>query len=355
MVKMKVKLSDLKLVYETEIRKNVKNKKKIFNFEKNKLEYLLDIKRVLENNLYDGGKYNIFLIYKPKIRVVMSQSIYDKIINHYVTRFILIPKLSKYLNARNCATRENMGSNYAIKLLKKDLESFKKYDEIYFLKLDISKFFYKIDHNILLNLIKNDLNEEEYNLVKVILNSTNKNYINILISNFENKLNNSLSKYDFGKGLPIGNMTSQFLAIFYLAKLQHYMLHNLHLKFVNYMDDYIIIHQDKAYLDQCKNIIISKLNKEFNLDINKKKTYIINAKNGIPFLGYNFKVINKKTIIKLSKNSKNNIKKGIKRTKYLYNNGYISFAQTFSSIENYKHSYPYASKKEVKNIFELYW
>ena len=116
---MKVLISDIKKVYEEEIKKNVKNKRKIFNFEKNKIEYLIDIKNKLEKGDYDGGKYNIFLVYKPKIRIVMSQSIYDKIINHYVARFILIPKLNKYLNERNCATRKDMGTSYAIKLLKR--------------------------------------------------------------------------------------------------------------------------------------------------------------------------------------------------------------------------------------------
>ena len=352
---MQVSLKDLKVVYETEIRKNVKNRKKIFNFETQKLEYLLDIKRVLENNLYDGGHYNIFLIYKPKLRVVMSQSIYDKVINHYVTRFILIPKLNKYLNNRNCATRKNMGIDYAIKLLKKDIESFKKYKVFYFLKLDIAKFFYSIDHNILLNNIKNDLNEEEYNLVKAILDSTNKNYVNKIISGFERKLGRHAPKYDRGKGLPIGNMTSQFLAIFYLAKLQHFMIHNLHLKFVNYMDDYIIIHYDKEYLKKCLNIITSKLYNEYNLLVNKNKTYLSSSKNGIPFLGYNIKVINNKTIIRLNSNSKKNIKKGIKRTKYLFANNIIDFSRLFSSIENYKHSYPYTTSSEAYNIFNRYW
>ena len=352
---MRVNLSDLKLVYEQEIRKNVKNRKKIFKFEIQKLEYLLDIKRVLENNLYDGGRYNIFLIYKPKLRVVMSQSIYDKVINHYVSRFILIPKLNKYLSNRNCATRKNMGIDYAIKLFKKDIESFKKYKEFYFLKLDISKFFYSIDHNILLNLIKEDLTSEEYDLVKVILNSTNKLYINKIISNFENKLNISLPKYEYNKGLPIGSQSSQFLAIFYLAKLQHFMIHNLHLKFVNYMDDYIIIHQDKEYLKYCLNVIIDKLYNEYKLSVNKNKTYISSSKNGIPFLGYNFKVINNKTIIRLNSNSKKNIKKGIKRTKYLFTNNLINFDKLFSSIENYKHSYPYTTASDAYNIFNRYW
>ena len=352
---MRVNLSDLKLVYEQEIRKNVKNRKKIFKFEIQKLEYLLDIKRVLENNLYDGGRYNIFLIYKPKLRVVMSQSIYDKVINHYVSRFILIPKLNKYLSNRNCATRKNMGIDYAIKLFKKDIESFKKYKEFYFLKLDISKFFYSIDHNILLNLIKEDLTSEEYNLVKVILDSTNKKYINGIIGNFENKLGITLPKYEYNKGLPIGNQSSQFLAIFYLAKLQHFMIHNLHLKIVTYMDDYIIIHQNKEYLKECLDIITNKLYNEYNLLVNKNKTYISSSRNGISFLGYNFKVINNKTIIRLNSNSKKNIKKGIKRTKYLFTNNLINFDKLFSSIENYKHSYPYTTAIDAYNIFNRYW
>ena len=312
---MEVKLKDLKLVYEEEISKNVKNKKKVFQFERNKIEYLIDIKKVLENNLYDGGKYNIFLIYKPKIRVVMSQSIYDKIINHYVTRFILIPKLSKYLNDSNCATRKGKGTSYAIKLLKKEIEYAKKYSDMYFLKLDIKKYFYNIDHQVLLELIKDDLTNEEYNLITNILNSTNKKYINKVIDNLERKCNKELPRYKYGKGLPIGNMTSQFLAILYLAKLQHYIRHNLHLRFVNYMDDYIIIHHNKEYLLQCLEDIKKIIYNEYKLEINDKKTYIINAKYGIPFLGYNFILKEKKTIIKLSSQSKKNIKQGIKKNK----------------------------------------
>ena len=83
-------------------------------------------------------------------------------------------------------------------------------------------------------------------------------------------------------------MTSQFLAILYLAKLQHYIRHNLHLRFVNYMDDYIIIHHNKDYLLQCLEYIKKILYNEYKLEINDKKTYIINAKCGIPFLGYSY-------------------------------------------------------------------
>ena len=352
---MKVSIRDLKIIYDEEIKKNVKNKKKILEFERNKIEYLIDIKRILENGEYNGGKYNIFLVYKPKVRVVMSQRVYDKIINHYVARFILIPKLSKYLNDRNCATRKGMGTSYAIEVLKKDIEYFKKYNRFYFLKLDISKYFYKIDHEVIINLIKNDLDEDELNLIKVILNSTNYTYVNKLIELQEKRISSELPKYEYNKGLPIGNMTSQFLAIFYLSKLQHYIRHNLKLRFVNYMDDYIIIHENKEYLKTCLKIIEEKLEKEYKLSINKNKTIITRSDIGVNFLGYNFKVINNKTIITLSQNTKRNIKEGIKRSKYLYENNKITFNQYFNSIETYKYSYKYIDKIIIKNIFEKNW
>lgn len=178
---MEVKLSDLLHIYENEIKINVKNKRLIFLFEKNKIANICYIKYLLENNLYDGGNYHLFITYIPKARIIMSQDISDKIINHYVTRFVLMPKLSKYLNFRSCATREKMGLDYAIKLLKKELNYYKKYNNIYILKVDIKKYFYNISHQKLLDMIENDLDSYEYKLIKIILDSTDKEYINNII------------------------------------------------------------------------------------------------------------------------------------------------------------------------------
>lgn len=272
---MKVNLLDLLDIYETEVKKNVRNKKKILDFEKHKMEYLVDIKNVLENNLYDGGKYNIFLVFEPKVRVIMAQGIYDKIINHYVTRYILIPKLEKHLNNRNCATRKGMGTSYAIRLLKQDIESFKKYNKFYFLKLDISKYFYSLDHEVIISIIKQDLNQDELNLVKIILDSTNDEYINKKIEYLEKKYNVILPKYEYKKGLAIGNLSSQFLAILYLSKLQHYIINNLHIKIINYMDDYIIIHNSKEYLKDSLELIENKINSEYKLKLNNKKQLLV--------------------------------------------------------------------------------
>lgn len=176
---MIVKISDLLNIYNNEILKGVKNRKKILAFEKCKIEYLVYIKNILENGLYQGSYYNIFLVKEPKIRVVMSESIINKIINNYVAKYIIIPKLSKYLCKEITATRKGMGLTYAIKLLLSNLEKLKhKGKNIYALKIDIKKYFYSIDHNILKSLIVNELDANEYNLVYKLIDSTNYEYIN---------------------------------------------------------------------------------------------------------------------------------------------------------------------------------
>lgn len=192
-----------------------------------------------------------------------------------------MPKLEKYLDYRNVATRKNMVSDYAIRLAKKYLETMKKNDEFYVLKLDISKYFYSIDHEALKSFLKKDLTDEEYKIVCNIIDSTNESYINEKIKNFQR---DDLPYYVKGKGLPIGNMTSQFLSIFYLSFLDHYIIHDLHLtKMIRYMDDYIIFHKDKDYLKECLSKIVDKLGKEFKLKCNPKKTKIVKASQGFVF------------------------------------------------------------------------
>ena len=88
-------------------------------------------------------------------------------------------------------------------------------------------------------MIRCDLNDTECKIISNIVDSTNEDYINKII----NKLGKGrdLPLYQKGRGLPIGNLTSQFLSIYYLYQLDHFIVHNLHLKYyVRYMDDFII-------------------------------------------------------------------------------------------------------------------
>lgn len=344
---MEVNVYDLLDIYEKEVSKRTKNKRKINNFERNKMENIYDIKNIIESGNYKVGKYNIFSINSPKYRIVMSINVKDKIINHYVARNILINKLDKYLDIRNCATRKNMGYDYAIKLLLKYLEENKKYGKFYILRIDISKYFYSIDHGVLKSLLKDKLDVCEYKIISDIIDSSNDDYINEDILRIKNKLielDKKRSKeieeiplIEKGKSLPIGNMTSQFLSIFYLYKLDHYIINNLKLKYmVKYMDDYVIISRDKEYLKYALKVISSKLEKEYKLKINKRKTMILDSYHGFEFLGYNFRVNNNRIIINIKSENKRRRKNNIKKLNYLYDNNLISYKRYFNSMSNYK-------------------
>lgn len=363
---MKVNYNDLVNIYEKEIKRNTKNKRKVYRFERFKTEYLNEIYDILTNDTYGGIKYNIFLIRDPKYRVVMSLNIFDKIINHYITRFVLIPKLEKYLDFRNVATRKNMGRDYGINLLKKYLEHFKTKENCYILKIDMSKYFYSIDHEVLKSMIKSDLTDIEYKLICTIIDSTNDSYINRVITDLKNEELKFVKKRksevlelplcEKGKSLPIGNMSSQFLSIFYLNRIDHKIIHDYHLKFfVRYMDDIIILHESKEYLKKVLSLLEKELNDVYKLKLNKKKTKITNLKEGVIFCGYRFRVIDNKTIINVCKGTKERVKRRVKEVKYLYKNNKVTFETAFSSVNTYYNGFKYGSKKKIRRIVDKYF
>jgi len=360
-LEVKVSVNNILEVFEKDLYKGCSNKKKLYVFERNKVRNINYIYNVLISGEYNMNTYNIFLIKYPKYRIVMSLKMNDKIISHYITKYCLIPKLSKYLNNRNIATRKNMGTDYGIKSIKKYIELNKKYKEFYILKIDISKYFYNIDHDVLKSML-DDLNEIEYKLISTIIDSTNSSYINSKINKLkDNELlyTNRVSElkeipnYKYGKGLPIGNMTSQFLAIYYLNKLDHYIVHNLGLKYIcRYMDDYVLIHYNKEYLKYVLGVIEEKLKSEYKLNINKKKTRIYSSREGFEFLGYGFKVEDNKTIISVNNKTYSRIKKRVKYNINNYSNNNLLY--NYSSFNNYYNSFKYNKSLKLKRYINKF-
>ena len=365
-MKEKINMQALFKVYEEEIAKNTKNKNKIVRFEKNKMQNMNYLIKRLRRGDYFIHHYNIFMICEPKFRIVMYLPIKDKIVNHYVTRNILEPQLSKYLDPRNIATRKGMGTDFGIRKVKQYLELNKKYDSFYILKMDIQKYFYSIDHVILKKLLQDKLSDFDFQLLSHIIDSTNMPRINEII---ETQKDTFLKKfpsrkaeiqavplYKKGKGLPIGNMTSQFLSIFYLYSLDHFIVHHLKIKhYIRYMDDFIFIHPNPEYLKEIRDKVIAILEQEYCLKVNQKKTKIVSAKEGFTFLGYTFKVSNKKTILKVNRKTSQKVIKSIRRKKYEFQKGYISYEQAFSSISTFKYSFKYGNSMRIQNAIEKYW
>lgn len=174
----------------------VKNKEKVNKFENYKAEHIFNIyKRLNENNL-NIGKYNIFLITDPKCRIVMAQEIEDKIINHLIAEYVLVKTFESKYGSSMCATRIGKGTLYGIKMLKKYLNEMKRnYDNFYILKIDISKYFYKIDHNILKNILNKKIKDKmALNILYSIIDSTNEKYVNEEILKLKNLRINYLKK-----------------------------------------------------------------------------------------------------------------------------------------------------------------
>ena len=136
----------------------------------------------------------------------------------------------------------------------------------------------------------------------------------------------------------------------------HFIVNDLHLKYyVRYMDDFIVLDNDIKKLKEAKKIITDKLEKEYKLKINEKKTWINNIKYGFNFLGYTYKVIDKKTIIKIKRSNIDKIKKRIKEVKYLFNTGKMGYYNVFCSIMTYSNSYKYADDRKIKRLIDKYW
>ena len=208
-------------LYKKQVSVNTKNKRKIYKFEEFYTANITNVFNMLEDDNYIVGAYNIFLIKDPKYRIIMSQKMNDKIINH-VMADILIKVLEPSLIDTNVATRKNKGTHFGIKYLKSYMNELKKDGNIYALKFDISKYFYNIDHDVLKELLKKKIKDKQYlKILFKIIDSTNENVNDRIIKIKNNEieilketnLNDkekrireimSIPLYEKGKGLPIG-------------------------------------------------------------------------------------------------------------------------------------------------------
>ena len=205
-----------------------RNKKKVEIFEKHKMEHICNIKRRLDNRDFSFGKYNIFMIKDPKVRIVMALELEDKIINHLIAEYILVKVFEPKYTDNICATRIGKGTSYGIKLLKKYLNEIKrKHHNFYVLKVDISKYFYRINHDILKKILNENIKDKDaIDVLYKIIDTTNDSYVNenigklkdnrikyFTIHNLKNKDEliaeiNKIPMYEYNKGVALGNQTS---------------------------------------------------------------------------------------------------------------------------------------------------
>ncbi len=203
--------------------------------------------------------------------------------------------------------------------------------EAYILKADIRHYFETVNHKILLNILIKRISEPKIIwLIKKILN----NY----------------SKY---KGMPLGNLTSQFFANVYLNELDQFIKHQLKAKYyLRYVDDFVILHESFSTLENWKERISSFLAESLSLKLHPDKSNIIQMSRGIDFLG--FKIFRHHKLMR--KRNQRKFQKKLREDVSLFENKQIDYDQFYNFMEGWiayaKFADTYKLRKKISTEFE---
>lgn len=285
----------------------------------------------LLNKTYKIGKYKQFYIYEPKKRNIEALSYKDRVVLMAFCTNIIQPKIEKKLIYDNVACRKGKGTFFGIKRLENFLRDYfkkNKTNQGYFLKCDVKKYFQSIDHNILAQYLrKSGLDNEDMWFIDKLLESRYSEH---------------------GIGLPIGNQTSQWFGLFYLNVVDRLIKEKLQVKYyVRYMDDMILVHNNKEFLKFCKQEIEKCVKEELDLSFNSK-TQIGRLKNGIDFLGFRH-ILCEKGEIKtfLRGQAKLRLRKNVKTLSKLRNNNLVDKEYIDVRLNSFKAHLCHSNSKKL--------
>ena len=267
--------NNLKLAYK-KARKGKTKKHYVIDFHKNLLENISQLQNELKFLSYRPKPLKTFILRDPKTRKISISDFRDRIVHHALCN-IIEPIFEKIFIYDSYANRKNKGNLEAVKRFHHFTRKVSRNGEIngrfnnnqikgYCLKADIKHYFQEIDHKILLRLIKKKISDK-----------------NVLWLT-EQILSNNLTK---GKGMPIGNLTSQFFANVYLNELDYFIKHKLKAKYyLRYVDDFIILHSSKLQLRIWEENISKFIKKKLDIELHEQKTRVIPLSRGIDFVGF---------------------------------------------------------------------
>lgn len=305
-------------------RRNKQHKNETVNFELNLCRNICELSESILSHSYAPSKYRSFYVHEPKKRLIDALSYSHRIVQRSICDNILKPRLEPYLIYDNVACRIGKGTHFALDRLKKFFKlAYKQHGlNLYFLQCDIKKYFQSISHKHL------------------------KRYIEELSLDYESQdlIFKYIDSYHFAQteddqiGIPIGNQTSQWFALLFLNKMDRMIKEKLRIKFyIRYMDDFILIHNDKEYLKHCLEEI-RKFVTNIGLTLNHK-TQINHISRGISFLGFRTVLLKNGQVLRLVRGSaKTRLKNNYRRSNFLYKYGAVDkeFLQIrFQSYKNH--------------------
>ena len=238
---------------------------------------LILLKKELNSKSYTPGAYHSFYIYEPRTRMISAAPYRDRVVHHSLCN-IITPILEKSMIYDSYANRKGKGTHDAVKRYQYYAQKYP-----YGLKCDIKKFFPSIDHEILKLILRKKIAcKDTLWLIDGIIDNSNPQ---------ENTLqyyegDSLLTPIERKKGLPIGNLTSQWFGNFYLNEMDHFIKERLKCKaYVRYVDDFILLADSKEILAEWRHLITDYL-KKVRMILHPQKTIIFRSIDGVPFLGH---------------------------------------------------------------------
>lgn len=307
-------------------------------FEHRLEENLLTLQEELRAKTYQPGAYHSFTIHEPKKRLISAAPFRDRVVHHALCN-VIEPIFERGFITDSYANRVGKGTHKALDRCQHFARHYR-----YVLSCDIRQFFPSIDHEILAAILATKLDDPHVMwLVERILASGQ----GVLAEIYQMVYfpGDDLLAYHRPRGLPIGNLTSQFWANVYLNPLDQMIKRQLRCKgYVRYVDDFLLFADDKQTLWGWRQAVADRL-AALRLTLHPG-AHPRPVTEGIPFLG--FTVFPEKRRLKRRKSLY--FKRKFHRLLAAYQNGEIPLSEVTSSVQGWVNHVRYGNTKALRRV-----
>jgi len=246
-----------------------RRRKDVQEFGRNLMDNMLSLRHDLVSGTYRHSPYEAFNISDPKPRNIHKASVRDRLLHHAIYR-VLHPFFDTTFIAGSYSCRKGRGSHKAIDHFQSAAYqvSLNHTRTVWVLKCDIRKFFASIDQAVLIRILAQRV--------------TDKRIVCLL-----EEVISSFSSTATGKGLPLGNLTSQLLVNIYMNEFDQFVKQKLKVKhYVRYADDFVCFSHNREWLLELLPYIIVFLRERLALELHPDKVSISTVASGVDFLGW---------------------------------------------------------------------
>ncbi|MFH7029853.1 MAG: reverse transcriptase domain-containing protein [Heteroscytonema crispum UTEX LB 1556] len=283
---------------------------------------LIRLQKQLTDKTYQPGAYRTFHLTNPKSRLISAAPYRDRVVHHALCN-IIVPIFERTFIADSYANRLGFGTHRALK----KFTNFAR-NSRYVLQCDIRKYFPTIDHTILKELIRRKIKcPDTLWLIDTLIENSNEQ--EPVIDYFPG--DDLLTPVTRRRGLPIGNLTSQFFANIYLNSFDHFVKEHLKIsKYVRYVDDFALFSDDRELLADAR-LAIEEYLAQLRLKNHPIKSQLFETKIGATFLG--FRVFSDR--IRVRNSNLHQARRRLKRLQTNYVQGRIDLEKVNQSIQSW--------------------